>query len=140
METIRHLEKDGTRYASFFHAIEADGPRFVSRQTDEFQFGVIERPKGYEVSPHIHPRVPHTIDHVSEFLFVEQGKMEVTVYDESWKVLGTETFKTGDFLILYRGGHSLKMLEPTRIVEVKQGPYPGDDAAKIFKDPEKNQY
>ncbi len=140
MEVIRHLEKDGIRYASFFHALTVDGPRFVSRQTDEFQFGVIERPAGYEVSPHTHPRIPHTVEHVSEFIFVEKGEMEVTVYDESWVELGTEMLRTGDFLLFYRGGHSLKMLKPTRMIEVKQGPYPGDEKAKTFRDGPKGNY
>ncbi len=133
MESISHIEKDGERYASVFKSLKADGPRFVSRQTDEFQFGVIARPAGHSVPAHTHPRVPHTVNGVSEFLFVEHGKMEFTVYDDEWNVIGTDTVQTGDFLIFYRGGHSMNMLEPTRLVEVKQGPYPGDSAAKNFK-------
>lgn len=134
MESIRHLDKDGTRYASFFHALTADGPRFVSRATDEFQVGVITRPAGHAVSPHTHPLVEHRTELMTEVIYVESGKTAITVYDEAWIVLGEETLVTGDFCILYRGGHSLKMLEPTRMIEVKQGPYPGDAAAKKFRD------
>jgi hypothetical protein len=55
------------------------------------------------------------------------------VFDEEWKELATEELSTGDFLIFFKGGHSVEMLEKSRLIEVKQGPYPGDNAAKSFK-------
>jgi hypothetical protein len=31
-----------------------------------------------------------------------------------------------------KGGHGFKVLEPTRIIEVKQGPYLGESRDKVF--------
>ena len=33
---------------------------------------------------------------------------------------------TGDVILLSDGGHGFKMLEPSEIIEVKQGPYCGE--------------
>ncbi len=140
MESIKHIEKDGVRYASFFHAVEAPGPRFLSRTEDEFQFGVIERPKGHVVPVHAHPVHAHRNAHMSEFIYVERGKMEIEIFDEEWNAIGSDVVSAGDFMISYRGGHGLTMLEPTRIIEVKQGPYPGADKAKIFRDKDAKGY
>lgn len=128
------IEKNGEPYAMFFHGrISSDGARFLTKQTDEFQLGVLQRPKGYTVAAHLHPRVDLKIQGVSEFLYLEKGKMRVTVFDEEWNVLGKEELSAGEFLLFLRGGHEIEMLEECRIVEVKQGPYPGDDKAKVFK-------
>ena len=59
--------------------------------------------------------------------------MRVTVYDEVWEVLKEEVLSAGDFLVFLEGGHSLTMLEKTRLIEVKQGPYLGDAEAKIYR-------
>ena len=40
----------------------------------------------------------------------------------------------GDFLLSLTGGHSFEVLEDVRLIEVKQGPYPGDAYAKRFRE------
>ncbi len=134
MERIRRIAKGETAYALFVLGKDViEGPRFVTEQTDHFQVGILERPKDYEVPAHQHPPLKRSMDTTSEFLYVEKGKVAVTVFDEEWNELGKETLKTGDFLIFFRGGHQLTMLEETRLIEVKQGPYPGESKAKVFK-------
>ena len=34
--------------------------------------------------------------------------------------------KAGDVVVLLSGGHSFTMLEPSQLVEIKQGPYLGE--------------
>jgi quercetin dioxygenase-like cupin family protein len=134
MERIVTIKKDDVVYALFFHGVSASGgARFLTEPTEEFQAGVMERAKGYKVEPHTHPREQRTIERYSEFLYIEKGSIRVTVYDDAWKVLGEETLSRGDFLLFFRGGHGIEMLEDSRIIEVKQGPYPGADNAKLFR-------
>lgn len=117
----------------------ADGPersrgaKFFTANEDEFQVGIFEREKGYEVKPHQHPENKHTVTRTTEFLYFEKGSATVTVFDEGWSKLHTQVMKAGDFLVFFRGGHTLTMLEPTRLVEVKQGPYGGEGTTKIFR-------
>ena len=95
--------------------------------------GVMERAKGYTVEPHAHPRGERTVMGFSEFLYIEEGSIRVTVYDEAWNILGQEVLMKNDFLLFHRGGHSVEVLEDCRMVEVKQGPYLGNATRKMFR-------
>jgi hypothetical protein len=134
MPEIVTVEKNGLPYALFVCGKPpVESSKFFGRQTDEFQVGVFSRPAGYQVKPHLHPERPQTIKQCTEFLYIEEGKIEATVYDEDWNELKKQTLSAGDFLVFYRGGHSVTVLEPVRFLEVKQGPYPGDKDAKMFR-------
>lgn len=128
------IAKDGTTYALFFRKdISSGGAKFFTQDEDAFQVGVLERPAGYEVQPHLHPERPIEVRTVSEFLYIEKGSARVTVLDEQWEELGSQELSAGDFLLFLRGGHTITMLEDTRMIEVKQGPFLGDDGAKVFQ-------
>lgn len=134
MGSVIPITKNGTTYVLFILGRPpVDGAKFFTQHTDEFQMGIIERPAGYEVPPHQHPAHDKTIKTMSEFLYVEKGKAKVTVFDEDWKPLHEQIITAGDFMLSFRGGHSYTMLEDIRFIEVKQGPYPGDASAKVFK-------
>jgi len=136
VDDIVAVTKGDRTFALFFqHGVEVDGARFLTPHESALQVGVFERGEGYEVKPHRHPERDIHIRKPMEFLYIEKGKAEVTVFDEEWNVLDERTIESGDSLLFMDGGHSLKMLEPTRIIEVKQGPYPGEENAKVFRDP-----
>jgi len=42
--------------------------------------------------------------------------------------------KAGDFMLSVAGGHAFSIEKGSRLIEVKQGPYPGDKRAKVFKE------
>ena len=136
MEQVVHIAKNGVDYALVFPRTlpTENGLRFPTHDNDGLQVGFFERDKGYEVPPHRH--LPRKIDleHIAEFIAIEKGRVAITVYDEEWNVVGEQEVKTGECIIFLRGGHALQMLEPTRIMEVKQGPYPGKSNDKILKD------
>lgn len=134
MSSVIPVTHNGLTYALFICGRPAvENALFFTQQSDEFQVGVFERPKGYEVKPHTHPERNDTIHRTTEFLYVEQGSAHVTVFDDAWVVLHEQTVSAGDFLLFFRGGHGLTMLEPTRLIEVKQGPYMGNAQSKTFR-------
>jgi hypothetical protein len=57
-------------------------------------------------------------------LLVRSGSCEVDVYDDD-ELIATTHLSPGDVMVLVAGGHALRMLEDTVLVEVKQGPYVG---------------
>ncbi len=83
--------------------------------------------------PHRHPDDQRTIIGTPEFLYIEDGEIEATVFDEEWKEIGRETLSAGDFLLFLRGGHSITMRSAARLLEVKQGPFLGDAAGKVYQ-------
>lgn len=134
MSAITPVTSNGITYALFVCGKpHVDGIKFLTQQTDEFQVGIMERPTGYEVKAHQHPELNRVVVNTTEFLYVEEGSAEVTVFDEEWTELHKQSVKAGDFLLFFRGGHQLTMLQETRLIEVKQGPYPGEEKAKILR-------
>ena len=59
-------------------------------------------------------------------MFIKSGKARVDFYDDDQNYLESRILHKGDVLLLAYGGHGFQMLEPTEIIEVKQGPYTGD--------------
>ncbi|MBA4369741.1 MAG: hypothetical protein C0403_19110, partial [Desulfobacterium sp.] len=67
-----------------------------------------------------------------EVLFVKKGKIEVDFYDDERKYIVSKLISTGDVLLLASGGHGFRMIEQSEIIEVKQGPYAGDNDKTRF--------
>ena len=129
------IEKNGDLYALIVpHGLPVEGARFLTSQESPFQVGVMERPTGYIVQPHQHVQVSLQVSSVSEFLYIERGRVKAVIYDDAWRVIGEEILVAGDVILLLAGGHKFEVLEQCRMVEVKQGPYPGASRAKIYHD------
>lgn len=134
MNDVRII-KDGDRTLAIFirkGASVTDGKRFFGKPEDSLQVGIFERPAGYRAKPHRHAPLPSAMK-MGEFIFVEEGSMKVTVFREDWTIVAEETVASGDCFLFLEGGHAVEMLTPTRFLEVKQGPYPGDQNAKIYQ-------
>lgn len=137
VDDIVSIAKNGQTFALFFSRnipVNEKGFRFVTQQNDTFQVGAFERPAGHEVKAHRHPDRDIQIRKTAEAIFFEKGKARITVFDDDWNEVGLQEVEAGWCAVLLGGGHSIEMLEDTRFVEVKQGPYPGEEEAKIFRD------
>jgi hypothetical protein len=95
---------------------------------DDFsqQLGYMNRPKDYEIPPHVHNLVPRTVTLTQEVLFIKSGKIRVDFYDNAKIYLESRVLLEGDVILLADGGHGFKMLEQSEMIEVKQGPYCGE--------------
>ena len=103
-----------------------EGIAFFTPDDFSQQVGYMNRPQGYEIAPHVHNLVERKVDLTQEVLFVKSGKVRVDFYDKEKKYLQSRILSKGDIVLLAHGGHGFKMLEPTEMVEVKQGPYCGE--------------
>lgn len=108
--------------------------RFLNSPSDLFQLGIHQRKKGEIFNPHLHlpPKKPFIIDRISEFLYLKKGKIKIDLYSLSKKKVKTLILKKGDSILLLEGGHGIKILETAKIIEIKQGPYPGPEKAKEY--------
>ena len=96
--------------------------------SDDFsqQLGYMNRPEGYVIPPHVHNPVPRQVQYTKEVLFIKSGRVRVDFYNDDQRYLESRILEAGDVILLAYGGHGFEMLEPTEIIEVKQGPYAGD--------------
>ncbi len=99
------------------------GIKFFTPENYSQQLGYMNRPKGYEVKPHLHKSIRREVFNTREVLFIKKGKIKADFFDNKKKFVCSKILKTGDILLLVDGGHGFKMLERSEIFEVKQGPY-----------------
>lgn len=134
VKDIVRVTKGETLYALIIRRdVPMKGVQFLTPETAPFQLGIMEHPKGHIIPTHCHPVQQYDVRTMSEVLFLERGSIRVTIYDGNWGEIATEVLSVGDVLLLLAGGHKFEVLEPCRMVEVKQGPYPGEQKAKIFR-------
>lgn len=109
-----------------------DSIEFFTDPTFSQQLGIMNRPPGYQIQPHLHKPSKRSIEYTKEVLFIRSGKLNVDFYSEQKQYLKSKTLVGGDCILLARGGHGFKMIEQTEIIEVKQGPYAGDQDKEHF--------
>lgn len=97
------------------------------------QLGYMNRPQGYTIEPHKHKTVQRNVTVTQEVLFVKQGRLRVDFYGDDHQHVSSKVLETGDIVLLASGGHGFEMLEKSEIIEVKQGPYYGDENKIKFK-------
>lgn len=103
------------------HAVS--GIEFVAPQTFSLQLGLMRRPAGYSVVPHVHYPVRRQTIGTQEVLFVKSGVIRVDLYAPDQRLLESCRLVAGDIILLAGGGHGVEFLEEATIVEVKNGPY-----------------
>ena len=91
------------------------------------QLGYMNRPKGYIIDPHVHNVVERKVTLTQEVLYVKSGKVRVDFYNDEQQYLESRIVVTGDVILLAAGGHGFEMLEDAEMIEIKQGPYCGDE-------------
>lgn len=107
------------------HTFHAEGIHFVTPDDYSQQVGYMSHPAGKVIDAHRH--IPHErqVHLTNEVLLVTEGKLRVNLYD-SGNVLAESTIVgPGDLVLLVSGAHGFEVLEPVRMIEVKQGPYVG---------------
>jgi hypothetical protein len=86
---------------------------------------------GTKVPAHKHLQVNRETDITQEAWIVLKGKIKGIFYDLDNAILYESTLTDGDCIVLYRGGHSLEVLEEdTVFYEFKTGPYFGVEVDK----------
>lgn len=103
-----------------------EGIQFFTPPDFSQQLAYMNRPAGYVIPPHVHNPVPRDVQFTKEVLFIKSGRVRVDFYDEGQRYLESRVLAAGDVILLAFGGHGFEMLEPSEIIEVKQGPYAGD--------------
>lgn len=105
---------------------QTQGIQFFTPDDFSQQLGYMNRPQGYVIQPHVHNPVPREVQFTKEVLFIKSGKVRVDFYDDDQNYLDSRVLYQGDVILLAFGGHGFEMLEPTEMIEVKQGPYAGE--------------
>ena len=112
---------------------DRNGIQFLTPPAFSQQLAYMRRPPGYVIDPHVHNRVTREIEYTHEVLFIRRGRLRVDFYSEARQYVESRVLVTGDVILLAGGGHGFEMLEETEIIEVKQGPYEGENDKTRFE-------
>jgi hypothetical protein len=131
IETIKY--KSQILCHIFRKNIKSNGVRFLTPDSYTLQLGLLEHPARTVLKIHAHnKKIKYRVDTTQEFLYIEKGKVRVSIFNENWKKVASRILTTGDFVLHVAGGHGFKILKKCRMIEIKQGPYPGEKIAKIY--------
>lgn len=108
-------------------SFKKEGIEFLTNDSDSQQLGYMNRPKGYIIAPHRHNIVPREVHLTQEVLFIKSGRIRVDFFDNNQKYVESRLLYKGDVVLLADGGHGFEMIEHSEIIEVKQGPYVGEE-------------
>jgi hypothetical protein len=112
---------------------KSEGISFFTPNDFSQQLGYMNRPKGYEISPHLHNKVKRNVEFTNEVLLIKSGKVRVDFYDENKDYFKSLILHVGDVILLVTGGHGFEMLEQSEMIEIKQGPYVDDNDKTRFQ-------
>lgn len=130
METeseIRHVRE---AYKLEDPLLERTTKAHITDDSWPLQLIILQRNPGGTTLPHYHipteqlPPLPTR----HQILICQSGKARVGIFTRLGQSLGNITLLPNDLVLLLEG-HEVEFLEPgTRLVEIKQGPFPGTDA------------
>ncbi|MGC1402267.1 MAG: hypothetical protein WA974_04990 [Thermodesulfobacteriota bacterium] len=133
METSEKIQADGKPIAIIVRKeFNQPGVHFFSPFEFSQQLGILVHPSGHEVKAHVHNLIARDVRVTQEVLHVIEGKVEITLFAENKKYITSRLLSKGDTILLAYGGHGIKILEPSKILEVKQGPYVGMEDKEFF--------
>ena len=111
-----------------------DGVDFTTNDKDLLQLGFISHKKNHIIKSHIHLKKRRIVNYCTEVLLIEEGKVKIKFFDnKSSDINKDKILNKGDIIILFEGGHGFKILEKSKIIEVKQGPYVEGKDKKIIE-------
>ena len=114
------------------HNFDKPGIHFFTPNELSQQLAYMHHPKGKVIQPHVHNPAPREVLYTQEVLFLKRGKLRVDFYNDQQKYLESRMLEGGDVILLVTGGHGFEVLEEVEMIEVKQGPYLGEQDKTRF--------
>ncbi|ONN67090.1 hypothetical protein [Herbaspirillum sp. VT-16-41] len=137
---IQHITQGSMTLAIIIRTqYQKDGIEFFTPNDFSQQLAYMKRPTGYVIAPHVHNPVKREVQYTKEVLFIKSGKLRVDFYNEAQEYLESTELHAGDVILLAYGGHGFSVIEEAEIIEVKQGPYAGEQDKTRFSPIEQDQ-
>ncbi|MFH7245461.1 MAG: cupin domain-containing protein [Spirulina sp.] len=115
------------------HRFTEPGIHFFTPNELSQQLAYMKYDVGKTIPAHVHNPVHRDVFYTQEVLFIKKGKLRVDFYSKTQDYLESRVLEAGDVILLITGGHGFEVLEDLEMVEVKQGPYVGDQDKTRFE-------
>ena len=132
-DPVESIEHKGEMFALIVRdEYSKPGVHFLTSNELSQQLAYMHHPAGKLIDAHVHNPVARSVAYTQETLFIKRGRLRVDFYDEQQIYLESRELKAGDVILLIKGGHGFEVLEELEMIEVKQGPYVGDQDKTRF--------
>ncbi len=132
-KAVEQIEHNGEIFALILrNEYSKPGISFFTPNELSQQLAYMQHPAGKVIDAHIHNPVRRSVMYTQETLLIKRGRLRVDFFDEQQKYLESRELGTGDVILLVKGGHGFEVLEDIEMIEVKQGPYSGDQDKTRF--------
>lgn len=111
---------------------KADGTQFFTPDSFSQQLAFMSHKKGKVIDAHVHNHNPREVFFTQEVLIIRKGKLRVDFYSDERVYLESRVLEAGDVILLASGGHGFEVIEDLEMIEVKQGPYAGENDKTRF--------
>ena len=133
-ELVELIEHQGETLALIVrNEFSAPGVNFFTSNELSQQLAYMQHPAGKVISPHIHNPVHRTVAYTQETLFIRRGRLRVDFFDADREYLESRVLGRGDVILLIKGGHGFEVIDELEMIEVKQGPYAGENDKTCFE-------
>lgn len=110
----------------------AEGIQFFTPNHFSQQLAYMHHQKGHVIFPHVHNLIVREVHFTQEVLIIKKGKLRVDFYDDDRHFLESHFLNEGDVILLCGGGHGFEVIEEVEMIEIKQGPYAGENDKTRF--------
>lgn len=132
-DPVERFECEGRPLAYIVRAAYSpERTTFVTPSELQLQVGFVVYPPGAEIPRHVHHPIERHLRGTPEVLVVKSGRCWIDIYNDDRHLVASTELHPGDVMLMVGGGHGFRMIEPTVLIEVKQGPYPGVDEKVRF--------
>lgn len=114
-------------------SFDRPGIQFFTPDQYSQQLASMSYPEGKVIPAHTHNPVRREVFYTQEALFIRKGQVRVDFFSPQQEYRCSRVLCAGDVILLISGGHGFEALEDLNMVEVKQGPYTGDNDKTRFE-------
>jgi mannose-6-phosphate isomerase-like protein (cupin superfamily) len=115
-----------------YNSFSKSGVEFFTPPDFSQQVAYMHHLPGKIIEPHVHNPLTREVVLTQEVLIIKRGKLRVDFYSQEREYLESHVLGAGDVVLLASGGHGFEVLEELEMIEVKQGPYSGENDKSRF--------
>ncbi len=115
------------------NSYKKEGVEFFTPNDYSQQLAYMAHKKGKKIDAHVHNKVTRDVHLTQEVLVIRKGKLRVDFYTQERQYFESTVLEEGDVILLAGGGHGFEVLEDLEMIEIKQGPYLGDEDKTRFE-------
>lgn len=134
MDSVKHVYDNENLLAIIIKSnYSKHGVTFFTENYHSQQLAFMKHPSGRKIDAHYHNPVHREVVYTQEVLFIKKGKLRVDFYNTEQVYIESHILEGGDVILLVGGGHGFEVWEDIEMIEVKQGPYAGDNDKTRFE-------